>query len=89
MVTFIAIEALIVYNIKQKIMTKLSKMAMLLMFFAITATTPMFISCSSGDDNEEENYSPDGNNSNSSKKLSGFVDGHEAVDLGLSVKWAT
>ena len=51
MVTFIAIEALIVYNIKQKIMTKLSKMAMLLMFFAITATTPMFISCSSGDDN--------------------------------------
>ena len=89
MVTFIAIEALIVYNIKQKIMTKLSKMAMLLMFFAITATTPMFISCSSGDDNEEENYSPDGNNSNSSKKLSGFVDGHEAADLGLSVKWAT
>ena len=70
-------------------MMKLYKLTVLLMFFTITATIPMFISCSSGDDNEEENYSPDGNNSNSSEKLSGIVDGHEAVDLGLSVKWAT
>ena len=68
---------------------KSNKLAVLLMSFAITAITPMFTSCSSGDDEEEENYSPDGDNSNDGKKLSGVIDGHEAVDLGLSVKWAT
>lgn len=62
---------------------------LLLMSIAITAITPMFTSCSSGDDNEEENYSPDGDNSNGGKKLSGVINGHEAVDLGLSVKWST
>lgn len=66
-----------------------NKLTVLLMFFAI-ALTPLLTSCSSGDDdNEEENYSPDGENSNDDKKLTGVVDGHEAVDLGLSVKWAT
>ena len=59
------------------------------MSIAITAITPMFTSCSSGDVNEEENYSPDGDNSNGGKKLSGVINGHEAVDLGLSVKWST
>lgn len=68
---------------------KSTKLVVLLMSFVITAITPMFTSCSSGDDNEEENYSPDGDNSNDGKKLSGVIDGHEAVDLGLSVKWAT
>ena len=68
---------------------KSTKLAVLFMSFAITAITPMFTSCSSGDDNEEENYSPDGENSNNGKMLSGVIDGHEAVDLGLSVKWAT
>ena len=57
------------------------------MSFAIAAITPMFTSCSSDDNNEEENYSPDGENSNNGKMLSGVIDGHEAVDLGLSVKW--
>lgn len=70
-------------------MMKSNKLAILLMAFAITAITPMFTSCSSGDDNEEDIYSPDGENSNDGKKLTGMVDGHEAVDLGLSVKWAT
>ena len=70
-------------------MIKSNKLAILLMAFAITAITPMFTSCSSGDDNEEDIYSPDGENSNDGKKLTGMVDGHEAVDLGLSVKWAT
>lgn len=70
-------------------MKKSNKLAILLMAFAITAITPMFTSCSSGDDNEEDIYSPDGENSNDGKKLTGMVDGHEAVDLGLSVKWAT
>lgn len=68
---------------------KSNKLVLLLMSIAITAITPMFTSCSSGDDNEEENYSPDGDNSNDGKKLSGVINGHEAVDLGLSVKWAT
>ena len=68
---------------------KSTKLAVLVMTFAITAITPMFTSCSSGDENEEENYSPNGDNSNDGKKLSGIIDGHEAVDLGLSVKWAT
>ena len=53
------------------------------MSFAIAAITPMFTSCSSDDNNEEENYSPDGENSNNGKMLSGVIDGHEAVDLGL------
>lgn len=69
-------------------MKKLNKFAVLLISFTITATTPLYTSCSSGDDNEE-NYSPDGDNSNGGKKLSGVINGHEAVDLGLSVKWAT
>lgn len=68
---------------------KSNKLAILLMAFAITAITPMFTSCSSGDDNEEDIYSPDGNETNDNKKISGLVNGHEAVDLGLSVKWAT
>mgnify|MGYP003464696724 FL=1 len=50
------------------------------MSFAIAAITPMFTSCSSDDNNEEENYSPDGENSNNGKMLSGVIDGHEAVD---------
>lgn len=70
-------------------MMKSNKLAILLMAFAITAITPMFTSCSSGDDNEEDIYSPDGNETNDNKKISGLVNGHEAVDLGLSVKWAT
>ena len=70
-------------------MMKSTKLAVLFMSFAIAAITPIFASCSSDDNNEEENYSPDGENSNSGKKLSGVIDGHEAVDLGLSVKWAT
>ena len=68
---------------------KSNKLAILLMAFAITAITPMFTSCSSGDDNEEDIYSPDGNETNDNEKISGLVNGHEAVDLGLSVKWAT
>lgn len=68
---------------------KSNKFIVLLMSFAIAAITPIFTSCSSDDNNEEENYSPDGENSNSGKKLSGVINGHEAVDLGLSVKWAT
>ena len=70
-------------------MKKSTKFAVLLMSIAITAIPPIFTSCSSGGDDEEENYFPDGDNPNDSKKLSGIIDGHEAVDLGLSVKWAT
>ena len=70
-------------------MIKSTKLAVLLMSIAITAIPPMFTSCSSGDDDEEENYFPDGDNSNDDKKLSGVINGHEAVDLGLSVKWAS
>lgn len=70
-------------------MMKSNKLAVLLMFLTSTAIIPMFTSCNSGEDNEEENYSPDGDNFNNGKKLSGLIDGHEAVDLGLSVKWAT
>ena len=66
-----------------------TKLAVLFMSIAITAIPPMFTSCSSGDDDEEENYFPDGDNSNDDKKLSGVINGHEAVDLGLSVKWAS
>ena len=68
---------------------KSTKLAVLLMSIAITAIPLMFTSCSSGNDDEEENYFPDGDNPNDGKKLSGVIDGHEAVDLGLSVKWAT
>lgn len=70
-------------------MKKSTEFAVLLMFFAITAISPLFTSCSSGGDDEEENYFPEGDNPNDGKKLSGVIDGHEAVDLGLSVKWAT
>lgn len=70
-------------------MMKSNKLAVLLMVLTITAIIPMFTSCNSGEDNEEENYSPDGDNFNNGKKLSGLIDGHEAIDLGLSVKWAT
>ena len=59
------------------------------MAFTITAIPLFFTSCSSGDDSEEDYYSPDGDNSNDDKKLSGVINGHEAVDLGLSVKWAS
>ena len=61
-------------------MMKSTKLAVLFMSFAIAAITPMFTSCSSDDNNEEENYSPDGENSNNGKMLSGVIDGHEAVD---------
>lgn len=70
-------------------MKKSTKLAVLLMSIAIAAIPPMFTSCSSGGGDEEENYIPDGDNPNDGKKLSGVIDGHEAVDLGLSVKWAT
>ena len=70
-------------------MMKSTKLALLLMSIAITAIPPMFTSCSSDGDDEEENYFPDEDNSNDDKKLSGVINGHEAVDLGLSVKWAS
>ena len=70
-------------------MIKLNRLMVLLMSIAITANPLMFTSCSSGGDDEEENYFPDEDNPNDGKKLSGVIDGHEAVDLGLSVKWAT
>ncbi len=46
---------------------KSTRLVVLLVSLAITATTPMFTSCSGGDDYEEENYSPDGDNSNGGK----------------------
>ena len=77
------------HKLKIKYMTKSNKLTMLLMVFAITAMPLFFTSCSSGDDSEEDYYSPDGDNSNDDKKLSGVINGHEAVDLGLSVKCAS
>ena len=52
----------------------------LLGFLAMLFLAYSFTSCSSDDNNEEENYSPDGENSNNGKMLSGVIDGHEAVD---------
>lgn len=71
--------------------TNFKRMVGFFMALTITVINPLFTACSN-DDNEEEIISSDGNDDNdftSGKKLSGVVDGHEAVDLGLSVKWAT
>ena len=61
-------------------MMKSNKLIVLLMSFAIAAITPMFTSCSSDANTEEEKYSPDGENSNNGKMISGVIDGHDDVD---------
>jgi len=64
-------------------MKKLNKPTTMLVAFAIAAA---MTGC--GKDDEPNSEIPD-NSNKSEPKLTGFVNGHEAIDLGLSVKWAT
>ncbi len=63
-------------------MTKYKETIMLRMMLAITIASQTFIACSN--DNGEEV-----NSNNDNMTITGVENGHEYVDLGLSVSWAT
>ena len=64
-----------------EIILKIEKLAFTI-FVAISGT--VLIACSSGSDADGED-----NGTENAYKATGTIDGHEYVDLGLSVSWAT
>lgn len=63
-------------------MVKYKRLIMLFMALAITIISQIIISCNNDKDEENNSIEDD-------MTITGVENGHEYVDLGLSVSWAT